>query len=81
MHSSISYVPNVKSHFWGIATMKRRAWRTVRLTTTSCLETCASFVTKSLLEMVIEMLNLFISVNEVRILLTVNNIVLISIIF
>lgn len=32
-HSTLS-APSVRSHFWGTGTMRRRAWPTVRLTTT-----------------------------------------------
>lgn len=44
---------SVRSHFWDIATMRRKDWLTVRLIIINCLETCVSCAIKSLQEMVI----------------------------
>lgn len=49
---SISSAPNVRSHSWVIVIMRIAGWHIVKPITINCLVTCASFVTKCVLEMV-----------------------------
>lgn len=49
---SISSVQNARNHFWDIVTTRTVDWPIVKLTTINFLVTCASFVIKSVLEMV-----------------------------